>query len=205
MATVREIINDGSKYLKSAGIENPRLEAEIFLADLLNLERIELYAYPETEIQETIDGAHRKRIEQRSLHVPTAQILGYKYFFKSKFFINENVLIPRPETEGLVEGLINFDLPVNSLILDLCCGSGNIGISLLLERGDFLIHLADLSEEALKVARQNVFTLCPEKNRAYLLLRVIYFQICLKIHIMQLSVIHHIFIPTKSRLSQLKF
>ncbi|AKX34673.1 release factor glutamine methyltransferase [Spiroplasma litorale] len=82
-------------------------------------------------------------------------ILGYKYFYKNKFFVNKNVLIPRKETELLVEEVLKNNLK-NKTIVDLCCGSGCIGISIALEQKDCKVYLADISKKALKIAKNNI-------------------------------------------------
>ncbi|AGR41643.1 peptide chain release factor N(5)-glutamine methyltransferase [Spiroplasma taiwanense] len=86
---------------------------------------------------------------------PLAYIINKKFFYKSDFFINKNVLIPRYETELIVEEVLKFDL-VNKNVLDLCCGSGCIGISLKQEFNDINLYLSDYSKSALKVCKKNL-------------------------------------------------
>ena len=130
--------------------------------ELSNLEPHIFY----TRMNDDIDEPLRHRIQEAlnqyiDLHIPIDYILGYRYFFGYKFYVNEHVLIPRNETEELVEHvLMNMDDMSPPLkLLDLGTGSGCIGITIKKEYSDVEVTLADISEDALKVAQQNAHQL----------------------------------------------
>ncbi len=153
--TVLELIRASTDFLAKKNITSARLDAELLLADLLKCERIQLYARFDSAVDSGVKDSYRQRIVERGKNRPTAQILGYKYFYNNKFIITDNVLIPRPETEQIVSIVLEAGLPDDSRILDLCCGSGCIGLSLLKEKPGWSAHLSDISPEALKVAGEN--------------------------------------------------
>lgn len=93
-------------------------------------------------------------LERRKKHEPIQYILGKAFFFNSEFIVTPDVLIPRPETEIMVEKLIEF-IPENGVMADIGCGSGCIGISVALERPDIRVYAFDISKNALAVAKQN--------------------------------------------------
>ena len=149
-------------YIKFAEIEFPgdnlkikRYEAELILSDILNLNRIDIYTIPNINIS---DEAHRKIdsfFRRRINNEPIQYILGYTYFRNLKLLVNKNVLIPRPETELLVDEaikLININKPV---ILDIGTGSGAIALSLASEIKKSKVFAIDISSDALKVAKKN--------------------------------------------------
>jgi len=149
--------------LKLAGIEQPRLDAETLFAAALGMDRLKLFTARIDYIdQSTIDKFYYY-IQERSRRKPISQILGFRYFFEHRYIVNEHVLTPRPETEEIVQAVLEEDLPDQSRILDLCCGTGCIGISILSERVDYHIDFADLSEHAIKCAMINLETILPDK------------------------------------------
>ncbi|TGK32685.1 peptide chain release factor N(5)-glutamine methyltransferase [Leptospira gomenensis] len=155
--SILTLLKKSEEFLKKKEIPSARLDAELLLADLLGLQRVKLYVNFERLLTETEKNAYRERIVERSKNKPTAYITGQKSFYNSVFFVNEKVLIPRPETEELVEKVLN-DLKENSEtieVLDLCSGSGCIGISLKLAKKNWNVLLSDISEDALSVAREN--------------------------------------------------
>lgn len=152
--TTSELIQSGTKILAQAGIENPRFESEILLSDLLSYERLQLITCTKP-IFEDLGNKYFTRINERKNGKPSAYILGYKYFYNQKFLVSQDVLIPRPETEYLVEVTLNENFVSGSRILDLCTGSGCVGLSIFMERPDLLVDLSDISEDALNVARAN--------------------------------------------------
>ncbi|RHX95199.1 peptide chain release factor N(5)-glutamine methyltransferase [Leptospira yasudae] len=166
--SILSLLKKSEDFLKKKEIPSARLDAEILLADLLNLQRVKLYVNFERLLTETEKNAYRERIVDRSKNKPTAYITGQKAFYNSVFFVNESVLIPRPETEELVEKII-LDFKENEkeqTVLDLCTGSGCIGISLKLARKDWNVILSDVSEEALATARKNAEKILPEENES---------------------------------------
>ncbi|WP_373483119.1 peptide chain release factor N(5)-glutamine methyltransferase [Acetobacterium sp.] len=156
--TIKEILDFGRQTLTQAGIEYPGLEAEILLSRILDQDRVYFY----THSQETMDlkqaESYRSAIKRRSQLEPVAYILEKKEFMGMDFFVNGDVLIPRPDTEPMVEYLLEY-LHRNYLkeakVLDLCTGSGAIGISIKKYFNQGKVSLSDFSEAALAVARIN--------------------------------------------------
>lgn len=127
----------------------------------------------------TEKNAYRERIVDRSKNKPTAYITGQKAFYNSVFFVNEKVLIPRPETEELVEKVL-LDFKGNNdeqNVLDLCTGSGCIGISLKSARKDWNITLSDISKDALEIAEKNAIQIIGEENNIQFLESDLFFSI----------------------------
>lgn len=161
--TLLYFIKKSTEFLDKKGIPSARLEAEILIAHILKLSRIQLYAkfdMPLTTIQKDL---YRKYIIQRSERIPTAYLLGTKDFYKSSFIVNESVLIPRPETEELVDLVIKYWIKAEDSFtaLDLCCGSGCIGISIQKARVNGNFFYLDISPTALEVAKENFKNVLP--------------------------------------------
>ncbi|MCB1189655.1 MAG: peptide chain release factor N(5)-glutamine methyltransferase [Leptospiraceae bacterium] len=154
--TILYVIKKSEEYLKNQGIESPRLDAEVLLADMLGLERIRLYTNFDKKLNEAEKDAYRKRIKDRVTFKPIAYITNKKDFYHSTFYVDQNVLIPRPETEELIEWVLKeLEKDKSYKILDLGAGSGCIGISLKKEFPDLEVVLSDISQEALDIARNN--------------------------------------------------
>ena len=162
---IKELLNRTDKFLSERGIESSRLDAEVLLADLLDMERINLYVKYDYPLRNSELKAYRERIKKRAKRIPAAYIIGKKEFMSLEFEINSSVLIPRPETENLVEEVINYcrenDLE-DAQIIDVGTGSGAAAVSLAHYLPDAKIVGADISEAAVKTARKNAekFDLC---------------------------------------------
>ncbi|OGC36890.1 protein-(glutamine-N5) methyltransferase, release factor-specific [candidate division WOR-1 bacterium RIFOXYB2_FULL_48_7] len=170
--TIEQALNWGSEQLSSQHIEQPQLEAELLLCHVLNIPRTNLL----TNNHWTLEIGHWKLfityIKRRASHEPTAYIVGYQPFYGLKIEVNNNVLIPRPETEQLVETIINlvtshqlpvtnyqlpvtnYQLPVTS-IADIGTGSGCIAIALAKYLPQAKVIGIDYSSEAIKLALNN--------------------------------------------------
>ena len=152
----KDAINLGSRTLKSNNIKSYNLDSELLLAKTLNLTREEILINLQTQINQKKLLDFRKLINRRKLNEPIAYILNSKEFWKYKFYVNYNVLIPRPETEMIVEESlknINFDKSIK--LLDIGTGSGCIIISILNDRPNCYGSAIDICEKALKVAKYN--------------------------------------------------
>jgi release factor glutamine methyltransferase len=136
--------------LEATGVESPVVEARALLASVLNTSETTLLAHPELPAPPEADALLRRRLEGE----PLAYVLGRKEFAGREFLVTRDVLIPRPETEILLEESI-LEAPPGSICLDLGTGSGCLGISAALERRDTLWVLSDISLSALRVAREN--------------------------------------------------
>lgn len=155
---VRSLLDLGRSALHKEKIEYPGLEAEILLSDVMKCDRITFYAHPEKTVDADQQRAYFKAVERRCQNEPIAYILGQKEFMGMEFMVNSNVLIPRPDTEPMVEYLIKrlqSDYPKGAKVFDLCTGSGAIGISIkkYYSQGD--VSLGDISRSALLVAEAN--------------------------------------------------
>ena len=152
-----DLLRRAEGIFDDSGIESARLEAEILLAHVLKVSRLYLYVNPEYLLtQEQVDS-YNELIERRLKHEPTAYILGRREFMDLNLIVNEDVLIPRPETEILVETVIDQLNDIRSItkIADIGTGSGAIAISLAKHLPYTSIEAVDISEKALHVAKLN--------------------------------------------------
>jgi len=155
---IKEVLDFGTTVLKNAGVENPRLEAEILLSYFLDCDRIYFYAHPNVQVDMLQKEAYLKGLVRRCENEPMAYIFGKKEFMGMSFEVSPHVLIPRPDTEPMVEYLIQRltdNYPKGAKIFDLCTGSGAIGIALKKFYPQGEITLGDISMEALAVAGAN--------------------------------------------------
>ncbi|MBV6494634.1 MAG: Release factor glutamine methyltransferase [Turneriella sp.] len=152
--TLIEVLRKAEEYLCEKKVPSPRLEAQILFAHFLRLKRIELFTQPERPLEEKELALLRTALREKALGKPTAYILGEKNFFEKSFLVNESVLIPRPETEELVEHILHR-VSHAPRIADLGTGSGCIGIALAERLGCKHLALVDISKDALAVAKEN--------------------------------------------------
>ncbi len=137
-------------------VDNPRLDAELLLAHLLGKDRVFLYTHPDFEVPPEVEQRFWAWIERRREGYPVAYLIGYREFYGRPFLVREGVLIPRPETEHLVERALAKIPPESApTIIDVGCGSGAIAITLALERPQSFVVATDLSQRALSIAREN--------------------------------------------------
>ncbi len=156
--TVARLLAWTREYLEQCGIESPRLCAEILLAHAMQCERIQLYTRFEHTPEEGVRGRYRELVKQAATGHPIAYLTGTKEFFSLTFEVGPDVLIPRPETEILVErtiDLVRKNPEAGGAILDLGTGSGCIVISLAKHLPEVRLAASDVSEEALAIARRN--------------------------------------------------
>ena len=152
----QEILNEGSKILKLNDIKSYNLDSEILLSSTLKLDRSQLLLTLDKRIKNQEKKIFFNFIERRSKNEPIAYITGYKEFWKSKFKVNKNVLIPRPDTETIIEQVLNeLDINSSKKILDIGTGSGCIIISILNERKKCFGVGIDISKNAVKLAKYN--------------------------------------------------
>lgn len=144
----------GMQKLKEAEIGEAQLDARLLLEEVCGTDHNTLLCHGDREVSEKEEEQYRKTIEQRAQHVPLQHILGYQDFMGLRFHVNEHVLIPRQDTEILVEEAMRY-LHDGMRILDLCTGSGCILLSLLHYSNDCEGVGVDISQEALQVAAQN--------------------------------------------------
>ncbi len=148
----------GVERLAAAGIEEAKLDARLLLEELCGTDRNDLLVHGDRPVTEQQENSYVNYIELRSRHIPLQHITGYQEFMGLRFKVTPDVLIPRQDTETLVEEVLK-NLHDGMRILDLCTGSGCILLSLLRYSNDCVGIGADLSKKALKVAEENAGSL----------------------------------------------
>lgn len=145
-------------FFAKKGIDAPRLTAELLLAHALSCDRVRLYLDFDKPIAEPELARYRELVRRRADGEPTAYLVGRKEFHGRPFRVDARVLVPRPETELVLEAALDA-LPEGGRALDLCTGSGCIAISLALERKGAQVVATDVSPDALALARENAAAL----------------------------------------------
>lgn len=156
--TVRDAIARSAEWLATRGIDTPRLDAELLLAHTLDCKRLDLFMAPDRPLDAEETDAYRALIQRRATHEPIAYILGEVGFWKHDFHIDSRALIPRPETEGILDVVLNAagEQRDNALrIIDIGTGSGVLAISLALEFPNAHVVAIDVSTDALELTREN--------------------------------------------------
>jgi release factor glutamine methyltransferase len=186
--TIRETLAEGTASLAAAGIENPSLDSSLLLAEILNTNRSSLTAAGNDPVSRVHVAAFRQLIKRRQSGECTAYILGRKEFYGMEFLVNPSVLVPRPDTETLVETALgrienNEQLTINNeqlteskavvgkqplRVLDLCTGSGAIAIALKHTMPEMEVWATDISAEALETAKTNAARLLPPDSIRFL-------------------------------------
>lgn len=154
--TIRKVLTWTTQHFEKRQVDAPRLTAEVLLSHVLKLGRVRLYVDLDRPLSKEELGAFRGLIERRLAGEPTQYLTGVKEFYNRPFKVDARVLIPRPETELLVEAALRAlpkDAP--SRALDVCTGSGCIAISLAAERPQATVVATDLSPDACALAREN--------------------------------------------------
>ncbi len=153
---VKELLSYGIQKLKDNKVQNPILDAQIILADMLKIPTWKLLTIRDQELDQKLVQEYKNKIQKRATGFPIAYITNKKEFFGLEFFVKEGVLIPRPETEILVEKTLEKLTPEKEYLgVDIGTGSGAIAIALLKERPDLKMVATDISETALKIAEKN--------------------------------------------------
>lgn len=159
--TISEWLRDATKQLKDIGIESNRLDAELILAHTLRKPRTYLHAHLDEAIDERRYDIANARLDLRLERVPLAYITGHKEFYGRRFAVSPSVLIPRPESETMIEWLL--DLTAEEItpkrLVDVGTGSGILGITAKLERPHLDVTLTDIDAKALALATRNASTL----------------------------------------------
>ena len=154
--TIGRIQDWGAKYLDSKGFENSKRQIDLILSQVMNFERIDLYVKFDLPLNQFELNEVKDKIKRIVSHEPIQYILGEVEFYNLKFKVNNNVLIPRPETEELVDLIVKENQSKNQLnILDIGCGSGCIGISLAKNLPNSKVFAIDISEGAIETSKVN--------------------------------------------------
>ncbi|MFY8216237.1 MAG: peptide chain release factor N(5)-glutamine methyltransferase [Chthoniobacterales bacterium] len=154
--TVLDVIVSATGYLEKQGVENPRLNAEHLLAHTLGLKRLQLYMEFDRPLSDSERAPLRELVKSRAAGVPLQHLMGTAAFFGRDFLCDSRALIPRPETEQLVEIVLKeFKNDPSPIVLDVGTGSGVIALTVALERPDATVHATDISPAALALAAEN--------------------------------------------------
>jgi release factor glutamine methyltransferase len=160
MWTIQRVLAWTSEFFERKAIDSPRLTAELLMAESLGCDRVRLYIDFERPLNKDELARYRAMVERRASGEPTYYLTGRREFYGRSFRVDPRVLVPRPETEHLVEAALER-LPADATgpVLDLCTGSGCIGLTLAAERRGLQVVATDLSAGALEVARTNAAAL----------------------------------------------
>jgi release factor glutamine methyltransferase len=159
--TIKELLMQGTQALSSTAYEDARREAQVLLSHVLEAERATFYAYPEREVTPEQANHFFQLIERRKASEPIAYLIGHKEFYGHDFLVDKRVLIPRPETELLVEAALSSirqklshgQIPI---VADIGTGSGAIPVSIALEEPRLsYLYACDISTDALQIAQMN--------------------------------------------------
>jgi len=152
----QKILNEGNKFLKINKIKSSKIDSELLLSKVLKESREEILTNLNNKIDKKKFNEFNYYLFRRKKNEPIAYILGFKYFWKYNFIVNKSVLIPRPDTEHIVEETLK-NIPINKSIniLEIGTGSGCIIISIIKEREKCRATAIDISNKAIKVAKSN--------------------------------------------------
>ena len=154
--TLGETLKNAVAELGGAGVGSPRMNAEVLLMFVLACDRAYLYAHPERDLTQEEQARDREALQERARGVPAQYITGHQEFWGLDLIVTPAVLIPRPETEHLVEAVLELARPLpRPRIADVGTGSGCVALALAHELAHAEIHAAELSPAALEVARAN--------------------------------------------------
>lgn len=154
LPTLIDLLRKSADHLVAKGIANGRREAEWLFSDSLGLSRLELYLRFDMPVEEDVVGRLRERIMRRARREPLAYILGTQPFAGLDLAVGPGVLVPRPETEELIERIC-ADLPQGGRLIDVGTGSGAIALACARTRPDAVVEAVDVSPEALAIACAN--------------------------------------------------
>ncbi len=159
--TIEELLRWATDDFRARGVDSPRLDADLLLGRATGLSRIQLIVQAKQEPEPAQLAAFRDLVKRRRGREPIAYILGKREFYGHEFRVDKRVLVPRPDTEALVETALHRTRHVSlgMRALDLCTGSGCVAVSLALDRPTSLVMATDQSDDALAVAKDNALRL----------------------------------------------
>lgn len=155
MLTVLESLELSTKFLQNKGIESPRLNAELLLSHILNCKRLELYLRFNQPLNSSETNTYRNYISRRGNFEPYQYIIGEVEFYGLRILVDKNVLIPRQDTEILIEAILSKYSQEDLKLLDIGTGSGNIPITLATHLSNSKIIATDISQNAILIAEKN--------------------------------------------------
>jgi len=155
--TIGNLLREGASILKEAGSPSPYLDAQILLCHIAHISKVDIIKDRDRSLGEDVTHRFFQLIEERRKGKPIQYIIGHQEFMGLDFYVHENVLIPRPDTEILVEKVLellkNRDKPV---ICDVCTGTGAIAVSLAYYIPDAFVYASDISHDAIECCRRNI-------------------------------------------------
>jgi release factor glutamine methyltransferase len=158
--TVRRLLEWTPGFFQKKGVDQPRLAAELLLAHVLNVPRIKLYTDYDRVVDEKVLATYRELVRRAGEQEPTAYLTGRAHFFNLEFHVTRDVLIPRPDTETLVENVLQTVRHQSGLeaprVLDLCTGSGCIAAAIANSLKSATVLAVDISGPAVEIAKRNV-------------------------------------------------
>ena len=165
--TTNEWLILATEELEIAGIGTPRLDCLVLLENVLIVDRAQILANPDTEISSKKIAQLAKLLNRRAKHEPIAYILGRSEFYGREFIIDSNVLVPRPESEAIIDMFIDLikvrpckcagkDCACRWKVADVGCGSGALGITAALEVPNLTVEMLEIDEKAIEIAKTNV-------------------------------------------------
>jgi release factor glutamine methyltransferase len=159
--TIEGVIRWAADDFRARGIEKPRLDAEVLLAHALGTTRMQLVLDAKRPLAPEELARFRDHVKRRRAREPVAYLLGTREFYGRPFRVDKRVLIPRPDTETLVDVALarTEGCSLSMRALDLCTGSGCVAVTLARQRPTACVHATDLSDDALAVARDNALRL----------------------------------------------
>ena len=169
--TIRDVLAWATRDFTGRGLESPRLDAELLLGSVLDLDRVGLIRDATRPLSNEELSQFRELIKRRRRGEPVAYLLGHREFYGLDFRVDPRVLIPRPDTETLVETALEVTqaTALSGRHLDLCTGSGCVAIAFAKQRPTWEVTATDVSQEALGVARENALRLGTIHNTSFVL------------------------------------
>src|SRR5438132_4738514 len=164
--TVRSLLTWAREWLAKKGVDSPRLDAELLLSHALGCSRTKLYVDFDKPLSAEELARVKPLLQRRGQREPVAYILGVREFYGRPFRVRPGVFIPRPETELLVQLAVEAVRP-ESRVLDLCAGSGAVGVTIAAELPEARVDLVETSPEAAATARENAEALAPGRVRVF--------------------------------------
>lgn len=152
---VKDVVAKAIEKLDAAGIAESRIDSWLLAESVLGVSRQDLFLEPEKSVSEEQAQKYLNAVSVRVKHIPLQHITGYQQFMDLEFVVNKDVLIPRPETELLVEQVVSYIKDNDVKVLDMCTGSGCIAVSVDRMCANTDVTAVDISEKALKVAGEN--------------------------------------------------
>ena len=169
MIALVEVLQKSAALFKQKGIDSPRLDAELIVGNVLELDRVALYLQHDRPLAEQEVDRIRELVRRRARREPLAYVLGHREFWSMDLLVRPGVLVPRPDTETLVEAALAL-VPEGErfFVADVGTGSGAVALAIAKERPEARVFATDIADDALRVAKENATRLGLEERVAFL-------------------------------------